>query len=349
MGAAVGMQHSGTNVETPQLSHYANTDPADVQRYLDYYVTMDPWLTSAHTIPAGSVVDGRRFLPDEQFRQTEFCNDFLSSGNLYWLIAAIDVPPPRALSCMSFMRSRDAPEFGAREHRILRELLPHVQTCLGIQRRLRTFETRVEMLEQTLDAINFGIVLLDPADRVVYCNQQAEQLLRDQSELAVRHGSLRARNHSTAQRLAKLLATANGKEKILLDRRPGAMTLGLGEGRSPLRVLVAPFRGRIHDDLLTVTTIVFLSTNQTTRLGNHDFLRQVYQLTVIEAKCASLLADGNSLDEIAEHLHATRHTVRSHLQNLFRKTGTNRQGALVAALNRELAALYALRIRDEPV
>ena len=104
-------------------------------------------------------------------------------------------------------------------------------------------------------------------------------------------------------------------------------TIGLGEGNSPLRVLVAPFRGRIHDDLQTVTTIVFLSTNQTTRLGDHDFLRQVYQLTVIEAKCALLLADGNSLDEIAEHLHATRHTVRSHCRICFEKPGLIDRGA----------------------
>jgi chromosome segregation ATPase len=57
-------------------------------------------------------------------------------------------------------------------------------------------------------------------------------------------------------------------------------------------------------------------------------------------------AAGNLPDEIADTLGTTRNTVRAHLRSLFRKTRTNRQGALVAMLNRELAALSVLATEE---
>ena len=62
------------------------------------------------------------------------------------------------------------------------------------------------------------------------------------------------------------------------------------------------------------------------------------------ACCALMFATGSSLEEIASNLGAARSTVRAHLRSLFHKTGTNRQGALVAILNRELAVLAVLTV-----
>ena len=344
LNASAALQHVWRAIDKPDLSLCVNADPAMMQRYRDYYQAMDPWMARLHTIPGQTVALGAWFLPEEDFRATEFCNDFLLPQDFYRFVTAVDEAPPQGISVVSFLRSRNAPDFGQAEQSTLHAFLPHFRHCIRIQRRLMTFASRVHLLEDTLDTLDYGILLLDPTDRVVHCNRRAEQILREQSALVVRQSRLRARDHATEIQLLALLAAANGKDKSLLEQRPGAMAIGTAEGASPIRALIAPFLARIRDDFQSVSTIVFLLINDSNHLDGGELLRQVYAFTPTETRCALLLTQGSSLDDIAVSLGATRNTVRAHLSSLFRKTGTHRQGALVATLNRELAVLAVLAV-----
>jgi DNA-binding CsgD family transcriptional regulator len=63
-----------------------------------------------------------------------------------------------------------------------------------------------------------------------------------------------------------------------------------------------------------------------------DFLRLAYDLTRAEARLATMLLNGSSLEAAAEAMHVTRHTVRAHLKRIFSKTGTRTQAQLVRVL-----------------
>ena len=62
------------------------------------------------------------------------------------------------------------------------------------------------------------------------------------------------------------------------------------------------------------------------------FLRNTYGLTSAEAHLARRLLVGQSLRKAARALEITYETARSRLKSIFRKTGTHRQGELVALL-----------------
>lgn len=342
LNASAALQHVWRAVDKPDLSFWVNTDPAAMQRYQDHYYAMDPWMAKIHTIPEQTVAPGSRFLANKEFWKTEFYNEFLRPQDFHHFMSAVDETPPRGISVVSFLRSRNAPDFGRAEQNLLRALLPHFRNCVRIQRRLLAFQTRVQVLEETLDTIDHGILLLDPAGCIVHCNQSAEQILRTHSQLTVRQGRLHVRDHATHSRLSALLAAASGKTVSLVEQRPGAMLMRGENDKSEVRLLVAPFRARVHDDNQLVSMIVFLSTNRSKRIHQGELLRQTYGLTPTETRCALLLADGNSIADIALSITATRNTVRAHLRSLFHKTGTNRQGALVALVNREIAALQIL-------
>ena len=53
-----------------------------------------------------------------------------------------------------------------------------------------------------------------------------------------------------------------------------------------------------------------------------------------EAKLAEAIASGDSLAQYAERHNVSIHTARNQLQAVFHKTGTSRQGELVALLVR---------------
>jgi DNA-binding CsgD family transcriptional regulator len=58
----------------------------------------------------------------------------------------------------------------------------------------------------------------------------------------------------------------------------------------------------------------------------------MHGITRAEARLASMLADGISLEEVAEALLVSIQTVRSQLKSVFAKTGVTRQAELVALL-----------------
>jgi DNA-binding CsgD family transcriptional regulator len=61
-------------------------------------------------------------------------------------------------------------------------------------------------------------------------------------------------------------------------------------------------------------------------------LAKAFRLTPSEAKLASIIARGVAPETAARELNVSRETVRNQLKSVFAKTGTHRQGELVALL-----------------
>lgn len=75
-----------------------------------------------------------------------------------------------------------------------------------------------------------------------------------------------------------------------------------------------------------------------------DMLRQLFGLTKAETAVAQLALKGEGLGPIGEQLQLSRDTVKTHLGNVFCKTGTHRQAELVRLL---LAVTVELRQAPE--
>ena len=75
-------------------------------------------------------------------------------------------------------------------------------------------------------------------------------------------------------------------------------------------------------------------------------LETLYQLTHAEAELVRLIAEGNSLEEVAAQRGVTMNTVRSQLKQVFSKTDTSRQGELVHLV---LTGIASIRDGDAPL
>ena len=90
---------------------------------------------------------------------------------------------------------------------------------------------------------------------------------------------------------------------------------------------------------------VFLSDPNLQQPISIDNLVSVYNLTPSEAQVAISLANGHSIEEIANLSHHSMHTIRSQLKSVFRKTGVSRQSELIKLL---LTGPFAQRRRSSP-
>lgn len=59
-----------------------------------------------------------------------------------------------------------------------------------------------------------------------------------------------------------------------------------------------------------------------------DVLNQVYNLTPAESRVVSRLLDNPDVEAVANKLHISISTVRTHLKHIYKKTETNRQSSL---------------------
>ena len=96
---------------------------------------------------------------------------------------------------------------------------------------------------------------------------------------------------------------------------------------------VIPVTGHARDVFLaTVVMVVVIEPGRVKKDPIVDVARQTFGLTEREAQIAALLAEGSSLPTIARRLRLGMGTVRNHVKSIFGKTGTGRQGELVALL-----------------
>ena len=224
----------------------------------------------------------------------------------------------------------------------LEKLEPHLKNCMDIRARLRQLETGLHSLTAALDVLGHGIVLLDRHGGVAHCNAQAGTLLGQTCPLMVRNGRLRARKPRLDKRLQELIAQALGGELNAGAKHAGTLSAAEEDEEAGLRVLVCPAGSSVDDSSAGIAGIVLLSQDAPLSLSKVAFLLRRFALTRSETRCAMLFASGCSIDEVGSQLHTTRNTVKAHLRSLFSKTGAKRQAALVAILNRELAAFNVI-------
>ena len=95
---------------------------------------------------------------------------------------------------------------------------------------------------------------------------------------------------------------------------------------------VLPMRGGARDILAGSEYLMVVSTVQA-QVANSSLLNALFDLTSAEARLADRLLTGQSLDDIAVLHGVAITTIRSQLSSIFAKTGTSRQGQLVALLS----------------
>jgi DNA-binding CsgD family transcriptional regulator len=241
---------------------------------------------------------------------------------------------------LGMVRPKSRGSYEARELKLLERAIPHLQRTMQILLRLSALEARQAAGEALWDLLPFGVFVLDEAGRILWANRAGERIAAANDGLAVRGGCLAAAaadENATLRRLIGAAAlTASGQGTA----SGGALSLPRPSLRRPLAVLVAPFR-IVHSAMLSrqPAVAVLVSDPEAKPQPAAELLAQLYGLTAREAELVTLLLDGLDLRDAAERLALSMNTVRTHLREVFHKTGTHRQSELVSLVLRSVAAL----------
>lgn len=217
---------------------------------------------------------------------------------------------------------------------LLASLAEPLKRGLGIYYRCVHLERRQLVFNNALETSGIAVVLADAEGNVLLTNGVADELLAHGNGLSLVRGKLRAQ---TTGETTKLLDRVRANAAEQAPRSDWSVFSPLSLQREdaflPLTVIVRP--GPAYYPLkepLRRTAMLIVRDPGRQAIISATTLAQLFGLSPAESLLASELASGASLEEAAVSLGVSRNTVRSQLQSVFQKTGTNRQVELVRVL-----------------
>jgi DNA-binding CsgD family transcriptional regulator len=213
-------------------------------------------------------------------------------------------------------------------------LLPHLDRAIGIHMRLGVAEERKVWVEAALNHLDKLVMVVDCELNILYSNRKAQNVLAAGADLWADRNRLRGRDFKATGALLRLIARATTDGAT--PRVAGAMLLQRGADRCPLSVSVVPLQaaGPLALPWDRPSAIVFITDPEASDAGGEELVRTLYALTPTEASVSHLVAKGRGVKGAARILGIAPSTVKTHLHQIFKKTGVKRQAELAYLMQR---------------
>jgi DNA-binding CsgD family transcriptional regulator len=224
-----------------------------------------------------------------------------------------------------------------------------VVRALKLHRTLVGSQVRSQATSIVLDAVPLGIILVNAAGRVLQTNRSGQQILALADGLSADNdGALLAAAPKDSDRLREVISEVAGAAPGGSAQPVGVLKLDRPSMTGSWLVAVIPVHARRRADTVSEIAAIFVTettTGDPTGIPPKS-LERLFALTPAEAKLLVALVDGLGLDDIAARFEVSKNTLRNQLNQIFRKTGANKQSELVRmVLASPAAMLHRTRYR----
>ncbi len=272
--------------------------------------------------------------------------DWMKPNDIYHVGGAQFVDTDNHKAGIAILRDEKAGIWEEGELRVINEILPHLRRALNIHSEFTHLRLKQDALLQGLDRLVIGLILYDNNAQPVYINPTAQAIIDGHPAMQLQDGDLILTNPEDEKNLRKTIIDTAAIDPDDSWKQSVAIGITHPDVEAPLPILVTPMHAHLVTtdlDYEGAKVAVFLSDPNLQQPISIDNLVSVYNLTPSEAQVAISLANGHSIDDIAESSHHSAHTIRSQLKSVFRKTGVSRQSELIKLL---LTGPFAQRRRS---
>jgi DNA-binding CsgD family transcriptional regulator len=328
-GTAAGIYWKDITVQG-ELHYVYNVEPSSVDAYFNKYIRFDPSLTAQFFFKVGEIYNTTNVLPYDEFVETTFYKEWVKpNGWADHLAATLDKSATSFAQFGVFRNERQGLADDNMRQR-MHLLVPHVRRAVLIGNVIDLQKEKAGSLSDALNGLDAGVFLLDKHCHIAFSNIAAQALLDDATILRTVNNSLIAVDPHAAQLLRNVVAAASGGDGAVgADGVAIPLSSKLGQNWVadilPLTSGARRQAGGLHSAVAAVfVRKVSMSAPYPTEVAARQF-----QLTPGEVRVLDAVLKVSGVSEIAEVLGVSEATVKTHLQNIFGKTGVRRQADLI--------------------
>jgi DNA-binding CsgD family transcriptional regulator/PAS domain-containing protein len=219
-------------------------------------------------------------------------------------------------------------------------LLPHFERTQRIRRHLAHLDLSRDVTAGALDRMTTGLFVVDTKGMIRLTNRRGAEILHCNDGL-IRQGNTLAATDAAENRHLRELITAAARSTAGQRGDPGAaIRVSRPSGRTPYSLVIAPAASRQAQwEANGGLALAFVNDPGHGFSPPDDILAQLFGLTPRETRLAIGLLNGKTVNDLAADFAVTPATLRTQLQAVFDKTGTNRQGDLMRLLALQVGTL----------
>src|SRR5262245_6060648 len=306
-----------------------NDNPEYTKAYVEKYARLNPAIVPAMIqTQVGQVSTFLDFVPLEEYRATQLYKEWAApQGYIDAVQAVLDKSALAAATVMRHERHGPVDE-GAR--RRMRLLAPHFRRAVHIGKVIDLKKVEAAAFADTLDGLAAAMFLLDADGSIVHTNAAGHDVLED-GNVARRVGARLSPVDSTEDKaLQEIVASAEAGD-VAVGANGLAMPLSARDGGRWIAHVLPLTRGLRRQASVEYSAVaaVFLCKAEFDRPHPLEAIATVFKLTPSEMRVLMAIVEIGGVPEIAPVLGISETTVKTHLQHVFEKTGTQRQADLV--------------------
>jgi DNA-binding CsgD family transcriptional regulator len=349
-GSATTLMYHDMRAMQGIIAASVRVDPECERLYNQYYSGCDSWrpawLKKFSLAGVDGIVTSEQLIAPAELQRTEFYNDFLLPYHIVHQFCAPILVNKHMCTVLSCLRPKDKGPFGTKAVTLVRQLFPHLQKAVQLERQIAILQVERDTSLESLDLLSTGFILVDRQAHVLFMNRAARHILDQNDGLAIKLTGLAAVLPAETTMIHKLVYDAWVMGSCSgLPSSQGSVAVSRPSGRRRLSLLVVPLRpnasrSRLLGGIDIPAAAILISDPESETVADTTALRQSFRLTSAEANLASILMAGKSLEEATEELRISMNTAKTQLKAIFSKTGTSRQGELIRQLLLSIAPVH---------
>ena len=328
-GSAAAIYAKSPTALTGNLYYESGTDPHFGELYFNKYIKFDPSVTSHYFADVEQPIATADYMPYQEFLETRFYKEWVRpQGWVDSLNAVLDKSVTSAALFVVFRHQRDGVVDDEMRRR-MSLIVPHIRRSVLIGRLIDLRATDAANLADTLDGLSAAMCAVDADGRIVHANAACHILLDAGDFLSVIGGRLVASDAEIDRTLRELFAAAGSGDAAV--GQGIALPLRAKDG-SHYAAHVLPLTSgsrRLAGMARSATAALFICKVAAEIRSPQEVIARAYDLTATELRVLLAIVDVGGVPESAVALGIAESTVKTHLGNLFVKTGARRQADLV--------------------
>jgi DNA-binding CsgD family transcriptional regulator/PAS domain-containing protein len=329
-GPAAAIYSKSPTALTGDLYYESGTDPHYRALYFSKYIKLDPSTTSHYFADVEQLIATADYMPYQEFLETRFYKEWAQpQGLVDGLNAVLDKSVTSTALFVVFRHQRDGVVDDEMRWR-MRLIVPHIRRAVLIGRLVDLRATDAANLADALDGLSAGVCAVDVDGRIVHANLACHVLLDAGDFLSVIGGRIVASDTKIDRTLRKLFAAA-GSGDAAVGTQGIALPLIARDGSHYVAHVLPLTSGarRLAGMARSATAALFICKVAVEARSAPEIIARAYDLTPTELRVLLAIVDVGGVPESAAALGVAESTIKTHLGNLFVKTGARRQADLV--------------------